>query len=280
MAFAAELEIGKQMQSVKKEWKETVASMDEKRMTAPPRGLSRSEVLEWRQEQGKKARERLVELETRLTRLQMLGGKIQQLQTTAREAATVMPEMWEASRTSGGGGLPDNHVPYESSTFPPPSRRPMQGPDGTYPPPGHQAWGGAEGRQDWDSSDMQTQQGGLMQRSMATGGPMARRYSRPMTPGTVRNIIREEVSHESCHPSSRRLCNLMHTHQRLHDVLRALPVVDAPMIDPVRVERRCMGCCQTRCRSSTTVRGVRPYWREHCCLRPAQGSHGWAPGMA
>mmetsp|Transcript_3722 Transcript_3722/g.9015 ORF Transcript_3722/g.9015 Transcript_3722/m.9015 type:complete len:2275 (-) Transcript_3722:103-6927(-) len=175
-ATAAEAEINREMQNIRKDWKETVAEIQSKSVTEPPRGLSRSEVQEWKLQEGKKAKERLKQLEDRLTRLQILRGKLRQLKATAAEAATHLPELWVTD---------DDDVPTMDEV-------PHQRHGATYPPQpaARRAWTeGPSGAA--DTLIVGTPADGM--RRAYTEGPRYSKPARPMTPGTVRNIIREEV---------------------------------------------------------------------------------------
>lgn len=170
MADLGEGEIGEQMANIKEEWRQTVDGMKAD-ATQVPSGMSRAEFQEWKKEQTERAKSRLGQLEERLKRLQTLDGKLRRLKANGEDVSESIPGAWSLPNAANGNDVADDPSAKGHS----PEARPSKDVPASYSP-----WVEVE-----DEVKGYDQNGG---RTSAV--PL---YARPVTPGTIRQIIREEM---------------------------------------------------------------------------------------
>ena len=167
MADIAQEEITKQIAHIKEEWQATSEEMaaEELDVNAVPEGMTRTDFRQWKAEQAARAKQRLLELEERLQRLQLLDSKMRKLKGSSTE-------MGASAASAGLPGAPEIASTLTASM--PPGFLNVA----TYNPQG--ALSSVSPHADL----------------LSAGIPAAAAGSvpRPVTPGTIRKIIREEMA--------------------------------------------------------------------------------------
>lgn len=85
-------EIYGHMTEIKTEWRETVSRIGQ---VHAPEGLNKTDVVEWKLKQARLVKERLVQLEERLKRLQILDAQVKRLKATGEKVSEHIPQQWE-----------------------------------------------------------------------------------------------------------------------------------------------------------------------------------------
>jgi hypothetical protein len=160
---STQAEFGRQINVIKEEWKGILSNVNQAK---PPDGLSQADLTEWKKEQGRKAQERLKELEQRLNRLQMLSGKLSQMRQSSAQGQV---------KWATGGQAKEQQVLSSEQTASPSSHKHI-------------------GLEDYSE---EVPSGDNVQ-----GISTHARYLRPVSPGMVREIIKEEM-YEALHPRRR-----------------------------------------------------------------------------
>ena len=103
----AEEEIRAQMGNIREEMAEAVNNMAPAPQLIVPAGMTRAEFKEWKTAQTEQAKTRLLDLEERLKRLQLLDGKMKRLKTSSGNAIDAVPDHWTLPGFAGDDGSGD-----------------------------------------------------------------------------------------------------------------------------------------------------------------------------
>ena len=183
MAGPNEEDLKAQMASLSAEMTAAVNSVTSSQAPATavaPAGMTRAEFQEWKAAQTERAKARLLELEERLRRLQTLEGQMMRLKTSADQAIDAVPDTW--TLPGAVGELDGSWDAQQTRTAAFLNGKNYSQEDGHGPT--HR-----DAQHDAASSGAPETAAGKR--------PM---YGRPISPGAIRKIIREEleaVAHET-----------------------------------------------------------------------------------